>query len=101
MIKIDDKYVRILEKMFLGTVSCEVNIFASVKKIDENISIIFNCLIKIKGIQFERKNIIFFFFFEDDGGIRKSSVKRINRVIMINVKETRLNRFRAKFDNGP
>lgn len=49
----------------------------------------------------KRKGYYLFFFFEDDGEIRKSFAKRINRVIMINVKETRLNRFRAKFDNGP
>lgn len=43
-------------------------------------------------------SLLFLIFFEDDGEIRKSSVKRIN---YINVKETRLDRFRAKFDNGP
>lgn len=51
---------------------------------------------KRKGYLF--MSFLFLIFFEDDGEIRKSSVKRIN---YINVKETRLDRFRAKFDNGP
>lgn len=46
------------------------------------------------------KDIVFYFifFFEDD--VIGEEIKRINPVITIDVKETGLNRFRAKFDNG-
>lgn len=65
-----------------------------------SMKIFLETFVKFNWLEKKWKDIVFYFifFFEDD--VIGEEIKRINPVITIDVKETGLNRFRAKFDNG-